>query len=238
MLVVVAHHLLPRLLESRDMLRPTRVVMIVALILLVYTGFFATPVGSRVEGAFDPDVLAHREAAVWRAEGAGEDFSVYFAMVLQMREQERYTWFRAAQAGFYSARALMTFDGVHSHYEQVLPDLEDAATIERDWMITPMNPADVARAELNWWMSRRSRDFHTVDAVSSLMADAYGARYHMDADRLRAAATLRTQALLQWDESRSDPDWTSIERRLAEAYKALKNVLQRERQRAAGGSAG
>lgn len=220
------------------MLNPARVVLIVALILLVYTGFFATPVGSRIEGAFDPDVLARREAAVWRAEGAGEDFSVYFALVLQLREQERYTWFRAAQAGFYTARAMMTFDGVHSHYEQVLPDLEDAAAIERDWMGTPINPTEVARAELNWWISRRSRDFHTIDSVSSLMADAYGARYHMDADRLRAVATLRTQAFLQWDETRSDPDWPTIEKRLAEAYKALKAVLQRERQRAGTGNPG
>jgi hypothetical protein len=220
------------------MLRPTRVVMVVVLILLVYTGFLATPVGSRVEGAFDPDVLAHREVAVWRAEGAGEDFSVYFALVLQLREQERYTWFRAAQTAFYTARAMTTFDGVHSHYEQVLPDLEDAATIERDWMSTPINPAEVARAELNWWMTRKSRDFHTVDAVSSLMADAYGARYHMDADRLRAAATLRAQAFLEWDGSRTDPDWPSIERRLAEAYRVLKAAIQHERQRLGAGYLG
>ena len=166
------------------MLRPGRLVLIVALLLIVYTGFFATPTGGRAEGAFDPDAVASREAAVWRALGSGEDFYVFFGLVAQFREQERYTWFRAVQTGFYTARAMTTFAGVHSHYEQVLPDLEDAATIERDWMGATFNPAEVSRAELNWWQSRRTRDFNTVDAVSSLMAEEYGLRYQMDADRL------------------------------------------------------
>jgi hypothetical protein len=48
-------------------------------------------------------------------------------------EQYRYSWAKAATAAFYLARAAQRFSNLRSGYEVVLPDLERAYAIARDW---------------------------------------------------------------------------------------------------------
>ena len=86
-----------------------RLLMAVVIGLLVYTAFFAVPPGARADGQFDPDKVAASELAVWKSAQAQDEFAVYTNLVLMLREQYRYSWFRAAQAGFYLARATTTF---------------------------------------------------------------------------------------------------------------------------------
>jgi len=214
------------------MFRPARLITILILTLVIYAAFFATPVGVRAEGNFDPDAVAAQEVEIWKAEKGHSDFSLYLGAIVMLREQERYSWFRAVQAGFYLGRAMNTFIDLHTRYERVLPDLEDAAQIQKDWMHATFDPAAVARAQLNWWVTRRMPNLNSVDSVSQLMAEEYGLRYHLGADRMMAAATLRTQALDERDEGGIDPPWPTISKRLAESYRALSTAIQLGRRRA------
>jgi len=63
------------------MFRPFRLLMIAALVLGIYAGFFATPKDPHVPGAFDADKAAMFELESWKALKAHSDFGYYFNLV-------------------------------------------------------------------------------------------------------------------------------------------------------------
>ena len=213
------------------MFSPGRIILVLALALVAYAGFVSAPEGKHVDGDFDAEVVATNEVAAWQAAKAHEDFSVFFSLVSMEREQNQYTWFRAAQAGFYLSRATTTFTDLHSRYERVLPDLEAAAAIEKDWMDGAFDPAAVARAQLDGWVARRMPNLNSVENVAGFIGKQYSLRYHLPEDRVMAAATLRAEATALVDEGGSDPDWKTITKRLTDSYNSLHGALQQARTR-------
>jgi hypothetical protein len=193
---------------------------------VAYGGFVATPPGDRAEGVFDPGAVAADETALWKASLARDEFSVFTNCVLLLREQHRYTWYRALQAGFYLSRATTAFWGIQNRFERVLPDLEDAATVERDFLDAPFEPAAVARAELNWWATHQMPNLDSVPEVGRLMAQEYVLRYSIPTDRAIEAALLRAQAI-QLRDAGVDPDWPRITRLLTDSYESLRTAIER-----------
>ena len=211
------------------MLSPGRLVLAALLAALVYGGFYAVPAGDRAEGRFDPERLASREVEVWKATQAREEWGAYIAVVPMLREQCRYSWFRAAQASFYVARAMTTFVTLRGRYERVLPDLEDAATIERDWMGATFDPAAVARAQLNWWVTRRMLNLNSVDQIASLIADEYRLRYNVPESLVMDAALRRAEAADMAEAGGGDPNWSAVTKLLVESNRRLQQAVARPR---------
>jgi len=194
---------------------------------LVYMLFFSVPAGDRAEGQFDADRLAASEIDVLKANLGREEFGVYIAVVPMLREQHRYSWFRAGQAGYYMARALTQFAGMRQRYERVLPDLVEAATIERNWMGASFDPAAAARAQLDWWVTRRLPNLNSASQVAPLIAREYAVRYRIPEGAGMDAALRRAQAL---DLSQQiDPNWTEVQNLLAESNRSLAQALDRSK---------
>jgi len=214
------------------MFRPARLVTLAALGLLVYMTFFATPTGAHGAGGFDPEELANRQVAVWQSIKAKEEFSLYVNTVRMLREEHRYTWYKAAVAGWYLSRALFEFSGLQTRFERVLPDLEAAATIERDWHQARFDPALVARAQLTWWATGKLANLNNLDNVGPLAAQDLALRYQVSTERMMTAAMLLAQATELRDTPTVDPNWRDITRVLLESDKALHNVLTQTRARA------
>lgn len=215
------------------MLRPFRLLVMAGLVALVYFGFFSIPGGARDAAAFDPDVLAAREVDVWKAAKARDDFATYISVVQMLREQQRYNWFRAVQAGYYLSEATGEFAGLTTRFERVLPDLEAAATIERDWRGASYRPNEVARAQLDWWVTLRRPNLTSNTDVPRLVAEDYGLRYGVDASEMEESAAFRTEAVKLRDSSRNDPDWPTITKLLAKSNRSLRAALERAAKRAA-----
>jgi hypothetical protein len=211
------------------MLSPGRILLVAALVGIVYVGWFSAPPGPRAEGEFDPEVVAAHEVDAWKALKAHEDFGVYFGLAQALREEHRYNWFRAGQAGFALGRATTTFANIHSHYEQVLPDLEDAAGVQKAWMSESFDPAAVARAQLNSWTLGRLPRATTLEDMGRLFAEEFALRYDMPPERATEAAMRRAQAVQLRDTGGIDPDWPNITTALTESYRALHGAIQQTR---------
>jgi hypothetical protein len=141
-------------------------------------------------------------------------------------QQNRYSWFRACQAAFHLARAAATFATIGSDYERVLPDLERAYTIERDWFGATFDPRAVARAELAWWVARRDPARRAPEHVGALIADENAILYGVPRERVLAASVLRARAGRLRDEGGERADWAEVARLLVESYRALHATLQ------------
>lgn len=211
------------------MLKPSRWFGLLILGFLTYIVFFSVPPGSPRAGTFDPSTLGALELAVLQAEHEKHSVRLFFNIVAKLREEQRYTWFRAADAGFHRTRAILSSRSARVHYDIVLPDLVRAYEIERDWRGVDFDAEAVARAELDSWMARRRIEVNTPDYVSGLMAETDAIRYNASHDQMRGAALMRLRALELRDDGGTSPDWNAIRVALIDSYRIVHQILRPRR---------
>jgi hypothetical protein len=212
---------------SNTRVRKRRIPLLVTIVLATggYVACVAPP-GPRSLKAFDPDRVAALELDMWQAYYRKEKVRLFRGLITLLHEQNRYSWARASQAAFYLARAASTFAELRSDYDQVLPDLERAYTIEREWLHATFDPRAVARAELAWWVARRIPGQNSPDQVGGLIADENALLYGVSRDRVLAASVLRARAGRLRDEGGDQADWAEVSRLLVESYRALHAAVQ------------
>ena len=204
------------------MFRPGRIILLLILALGGYGLFFQTPTGPRDVAAFDPQVVADLEIEAWKAQAEKSEFSLFFITAKLMREQFRYTWWRAFRSAFYESRMRISVGEMANRFERALPDLEAVAAIEQSWTKKNFEPAKAARARLNWLASSRMPGQDATQNVASHMADDYAMRYGVGQDRVAGFAEYMVGAMKMRDESTSQPDWNQIQKMVLEGYRALK----------------
>lgn len=200
---------------------------VVALVFACYLGFYAVPLGGPGEGDFTPEQVAAHEVGLWQSARAGEEVGTFLHAVQLQREQYRLSWFRAVQAGFFLARASLTFATMKERYERVLPDLEAIAGVEKQWTGKDIDPQAIARAELTWWVTRRLPHLNTVDQLGPLVGRDYELRYRLRPGAASDAATRRAEAMLMFDAEKVDPNIPAITKALTDSYQALRRTLVR-----------
>jgi hypothetical protein len=211
-------------------LSPRRLLLLAIAIVVViatYAIFIATPSGPRSLRAFDPDRTAELEVDMWQAYYLKENRRLFLDLVTMTHEQYRYPWGKALRASFHLARAAATFGNLRSDYEQVLPDLEKAYTIARDWTGAAFDPVAVARAELAWWVQRRVAGQNSPEQVGGLIADENALLYEVPRERVLEASVLRARAGRLRDDGGEKADWPEVSRLLVQSYRLLHAAVQR-----------
>jgi hypothetical protein len=183
------------------------------------------PSGPRSARAFDPDRLADLEVDMWRAYYEKENVALFRSLLVALREQFRYPWSKAARAGYHLARAAADFGKASNNYERVLPDLEKAYAISRDWTGAGFDPDQVARAELAWWVARREPSQRDPANVGRLIGVVYARFYELPEDKVREAGLLRARAADLRDRGGVNPNWPEVSRLLHESYRSLRAAL-------------
>ena len=199
-----------------------------------YGGWVHVPAGPRSLAAFEPDRQADLEVEMWRAYYGKERVRLFRTLVISLREQNRYSWVKATEAGFHLARAASQFAEMRSDYERVLPGLERAYEIARDWTGGRFDPHAVARAELAWWVARRVPGQNSPEHIGGLIADENALLFEVPRDRVLEASLLRAQAASLRDAGGADADWIRISELLRQSYRALRKGVERESSRQAG----
>ena len=205
--------------------------MIAVLVTLLLAGGYvvtAAPSGPRSMREFDARRLADLELRMWQAYYAKENVRLFGLLTMMLREQYRYSWSTAVRESVHLARAAATFGNARSNYEQVLPDLEAAYAIARDWLHADFDPAAVARSELAWWVARRTPGQNSPEQVGELMAAEYALLYQVPRDAVRTSALIRAEAAALRDAEAGNPDWQRIGLMLQQSYTELRKALRTE----------
>ncbi len=172
--------------------------------------------------------MADLELGMWRAYYAKENVRLFTLLVRLLREQYHYSWAKAADEGFHLARAAATFGSATGGYDRVLPDLEHAYTAARTWLRAGFDPREVARAELAWWVARRTPGQNAPPNVGRLMANEYALLYEVPRERVAGAALLRAEAAALRDDGAAHPDWDGIGELLRQSYRELSAGVSQE----------
>jgi hypothetical protein len=207
--------------------RLTLLLLLAALLGGAYLAVVATPPGPRTLRAFDPDRTADLEVDMWRVYYGHDTPRLFLDLVTMLHEQNRYPWAKAVHEAFYLARAASTFADSHSGYELLLPDLQDAYTIAKDWTHAEFDPAAVARAELAWWVARRIPSQNSPEQVGGLIADENALLYGVPRERVLAASILRARAGRLRDDGGENADWARVSDLLHQSYRQLHDAVAR-----------
>jgi hypothetical protein len=207
-------------------MRPKRVVTLAILAGLAVAAVWGlgiqTPPGPRSARDFDPDRLADLEAAMWQSYYRQENAALFGDLVIALRQQFRYPWAKAGIAAMHLARAASVFGKASGDYDRVLPDLQTAYTISRDWTGAAFDPAEVARAELAWWVARREPAQRDPENVGRLIGVLYARFYEVPEARVHEAGLLRARAATLRDRGGTSTDWNEVSRLLHASYRALR----------------
>ena len=203
-----------------------RTVLGVGALVLIYGTFVHTPAGPRSVRVFNPDRVADLEVGMWRAYYDKENVRLFGLLVLTLREQYRYTWAKAWTVGFYLARPAAQFAGMKQGYDAVLPDLTRAFAITKEWTSAGYDPAEVARAELAWWVARRDAGTNSVENVGALIAKLYAAFYEVPVGRVAEAGRLRAAAAALRDQGGRGADWPRVSDLLHQSYRDLERAVR------------
>ena len=191
----------------------------------VYFGAIRTPPGPRSLRAFDPDRMADLELQMWQAYYRKEKARLFGLLVTMLHEQNRYPWSKAVRAGYHLARAAATFGDARGDYDRVLPGLERAYSIARDWNQEVFDPGAVAKAELAWWVARRQPGQNSAEQVGALIAEEYALLYDVPPERAARAAFKRAEAGALRDQGGPSADWATVSRLLHESYRELRAAV-------------
>ena len=183
------------------------------------------PGGARSLREFDPDRLADLELRMWQAYYANERLRLFALLMTTLRAQYHYPWTTAAVESFHLARAASTFAGLTGGYETVLPDLERAYATAARWHRAGFDPGAVARAELAWWVARRTPGGNAPEQVGRLIAKEYALLYEAPLADMVSAGLLRAEAAALRDRDAGQPDWAAIGALLRDSYIELHGRL-------------
>jgi hypothetical protein len=174
---------------------------------------------------FDPDRICDLELRMWQAYYAKEDVRLFGLLLTTLREQYHYSWVTATVEGFHLARAAATFGEARSNYDAALPDLEAAYEAARVRLHAGFDARAVARAELAWWVARRTPGENDPVHVGDLMAAQYALLYEVPRSLVTRAAILRARAAALRDAKAERPDWDAVGQLLRESYRDLHLAL-------------
>ena len=164
---------------------------------------------------------------MWQAYYAKDRTRLFALLVTMLHEQYHYSWATAATEGLHIARAAATFGDLKSSYDVVLPDLEKSYDTASRWLQAGFDPREVARAELAWWVARRTPGHNDATEVGRLIAEEYALLYEAPLADMMHAGLLRAEAAALRDEQAEQPDWPEIGRLLTESYRDLRASLSK-----------
>ncbi|GAB3926743.1 hypothetical protein [Larkinella terrae] len=180
---------------------------------------------------FDAREVARLDADMWRSYYDRRPVKLFFQLAEVMRSQYGAPFWRSFAIAYRAGKAAFVFkDGRNrNEYNQALPELERYFTYLNELSQTRFDVPKTARLELEWWIVRREKDRFTPADWERLLAEEAGLLYHLPADRFRAYARFRTEAMLYRDarnDRMTEADWQRVRQLLDRSWLAFHQAVQ------------
>lgn len=173
---------------------------------------------------FDPEVVARAETKMWQAYYTRDTHALGRELLTLMHEQLGLSYASAARLTFTLGKATMQFANARGDYETVaLPSLTQFYRDTHGYTGGDWDPDAVAKAELAWWVARRTPGEDSAESVGAKIADEYQLLYGATNPDIEAAGLLRAQAAVVRDQGGDNADWERIESMLVDSYTRLKS---------------
>ena len=162
--------------------------------------------------SFDANKVSKAEVHMWQNYYSGNNAVLGLELISLLRNQYGLSLFEATKIGEQFASSAIKFHSARGHYEQiVLSDLTEAYRLIQRATGRSFNPEETARAELTWWVARRTPGQNSVEQVGEKIAELYALLFGKDPAAFRTAGVLRAKAARLRDGGGKDANWLRIE---------------------------
>ncbi|GAB4222630.1 MAG: hypothetical protein Tsb005_15060 [Gammaproteobacteria bacterium] len=178
---------------------------------------------------FNTQVLATMEVQAWQAYYQRDYTQLWTALIVMLTEQFHVSTMQATVLSGRAVRAAQLFAEMprntsKARYQrEVLPAVQAfyqhlKYVVQADW-----DAQQVAQAELDWWVARRTPRKNNPQYVGQLIARVYSLLYGKSNIAIEKAGYLRAQAAHMRDQQRRRRhiDWKSIQGILEQSYALL-----------------
>ncbi len=203
-----------------------RIILSVTAVLVILLAILAWYYGLHDRGMrkhLDADWIAASEVRMWKSYyGQASQVSLGLELIALLRGQFGLSYRTALLVGKDLQKAAVAFRGTRDRYEEdVLPPLTSAYARLRTAVDGTWEPEEVARAELAWWVARRTPEQSDPVTVGKTIAHQYSLLYGASNPDIDKAGLLRAQAAHLRDMQKERADWNKIGGMLQESYRAL-----------------
>ena len=173
---------------------------------------------------FNPEKIAHMETQMWQSYYSGDKMELGLQLIAILRSQYGLSLMEAKGIGELLASSAMKFHAARGNYDTVaLPDLIKAYGLIKQATGAAFNFEEVAKAELAWWVARRTPGQNSKEQVGEKITELYVIFYGYSSNAFVNAGQLRAQAAAIRDAGKENADWKLIEEKLFQSYTELKN---------------
>lgn len=179
--------------------------------------------------SFDSQKIAIAETAMWQSYYAKDYLAVWRNIVLLLTEQFQLSPIQSIWVGGSAARAAEIFSKMpakttRAEYDRaVLPSLLLFYTQLKVVLRESWDPLSIARAELDWWVARRTPGQNSPEQVGTRIAHLYAQLYGKTNRDIETAGYLRAKAADMRDRQsrRGRIRWLDIQHVLEASYATL-----------------
>jgi len=176
--------------------------------------------------SFDPDTVAKAETSMWKAYYKRDKKALGVELIKLQRNQFGLNLYNAVFIARDLGKAAMKFRDARSNHEKnVLPDLISAYSRIQKKSGYDFDPKEAARAELAWWVARRSNVQNNPEVVGAKIAHLYEILYGKSSPHFYKAGRFRAQAAAMRDQGGESADWLAVENMLKESYRELSKAV-------------
>ncbi|NQT92770.1 MAG: hypothetical protein HQ559_08415 [Lentisphaerae bacterium] len=183
--------------------------------------------------SFDPDKVAEAETKMWKAYYSMDKAGVVAQLRTLIQQQHGVTAQQAREISEAFGRSAMMFELASGNYDVlVLPDLTKAYIMAKAASGASFDPKKAARAELAWWVARRTPGKDSAEQVGKKIAELYTLLFGGKHRSFEKAGLLRAQAAGLRDRGGRNADWARVQKLLQQSYRSIKEPVEQALSRA------
>lgn len=174
----------------------------------------------------DPEAVAAAETRMWRAYYSANPLLVHSELTGLLQAQFHLRGAEASVVAQSLALAAWKFENISGGYEAaVLPDLEVAYGLLGKALHRSFDPKAAAKAELAWWIARRTPGQDSAQQVGQKIGELYAVVYGANRPGFTEAGVLRAEAGKLRDRQGENCDWKQVEVLLQRSYQTLAKAI-------------
>lgn len=171
--------------------------------------------------------MAHSETIMWQAYYEGNRARLALETITLLRRHYGLPAHDAVQIADKLAEAAIAFSQTRTDYDQlVLPALIEAYVLIQTATSEDFDPQAAARADLDWWVARRTPGQQSSREVGRRITALYEILYGYPHPAFTDAGLYRARAAQIRDRGGQNADWAEVERLLLEGYRHLLQGVQ------------
>ena len=178
---------------------------------------------------FNAEHIAAAETAMWRAYYSKDQITgkiqLLSLLIKLIEEQFELKQDEAAGIAYLLTSSAMLFK--QGKYVAALPPLKAAYANIKKYTGLDFDPEQVAKADLKWWVARRTPPRKSPEIIGRDIAHLYELIYGYKDQGFTDAGLLRARAMHLRDTGKTKADWKQIEKLLVQSYQAMRRGFEK-----------